>query len=105
MKKVVFEGDTLQRIRTFPEAAKQRAAYEIERIQRDKEPENWEPFSSVGQGVREISIHVNGHFRVMYNAHIDNRVHILHAYEKTSQKTRQTDIALAKHSFESILEG
>jgi len=105
MRKIVFEGDTLQRIRSFPEAAKQRAAYEIERIQRDKEPENWESFATVGQGVREIRIQVNGHFRVMYNAHIDNKVHILHAYEKTSQKTRQTDIAQAKHSLKSILEG
>lgn len=33
MKSVVFEGGTLQRIRSFPDAAKQRAGYEIDRVQ------------------------------------------------------------------------
>jgi len=104
MKKVLFEGDTLLRIRTFPEAAKQRAAYEIERVQLDKEPENEEPFSVVGQGVREIRIQINGHYRVMYNVQIDNNVHILHTYEKTSQKTRLTDIDLARSNLKKLME-
>jgi len=105
MKKIVFEGDTLMRLRSFPEAAKQRAAYEIDRVLSDKEPESWESFPNVGQGVRGIRIQVNGHYRVLYIDKVDNRVHVLHAYEKKSQKTRQTDIDLAKPRLKSVLEG
>jgi phage-related protein len=105
MKILVFEGDTLLRFRAFPEVAKQRAAYEIDRVLHDFEPENWEPFPTVGRGVRAIRIEVNGHYRVLYIEKPDNKVHILHAYEKKSLKTRQTDIDLAKPILESLLEG
>lgn len=105
MKTIVFEGDTLMRIRSFPEAAKQRAAYEIDRVLSNRDPENWEPFSNVGQGVKGIRVQVNGHFRVLYIDKVNNKVHILHAYEKKSQKTRQMDIDLAKPRLKSVLEG
>lgn len=105
MKTIVFEGDTLMRIRSFPEAAKQRAGYEIDRVMSDQEPENWEHFNNVGQGVKGISVQANGHFRVLYIDNLENKVHILHAYEKKSQKTRQTDIDLAKPRLKSALEG
>lgn len=103
MRNVVFEGDTLLRIRSFPEAAKQRAGYEIDRVQRDKEPDSWKPFSTVGQGVREIRIQINGQYRVLYIAKFDNKVHILHAFEKKSQKTKQADIDLAKHRLKNLV--
>lgn len=103
MKKVAFEGDTLLRIRSFPEAAKQRAGYEIDRVLRNKEPENWKPFSTIGQGVREICIHVNGHYRVLYIEKFDNKVHILHAFEKKTQKTRQADIELARSGLKKLI--
>jgi len=32
IKKVVFEGDSLEVIRAFPDRARQRAGYEIDRI-------------------------------------------------------------------------
>lgn len=104
MKNIVFEGDTLERIRSFPEPAKQRAAYEIDRVLHSKEPDNWEAFPSVGQGVRGIKIQIGGHFRVLYIEKMNNKVHILHAYEKKSQKTRQMDIDLAKPRLKKLLE-
>ena len=58
MRTVVFEGDTLDVIRRLPDAARHRVVYEIDRVQRDKEPENWKPISAIGQGVREIRIQV-----------------------------------------------
>lgn len=105
MKKVIFEGDALLRIRSFPEAAKQRAGYEINRVQQDKEPENCKPFSTIGQGVREICIHVNGHYRVLYVETSDHKVHVLHVFEKKTQKTRQADIDLARSGLKNLSEG
>lgn len=84
------------RIHSFPEAAKQRAGYEIDRVQRDKEPENWKPFSTIGQGVRKIRIQVNGQYRILYIEKSDNKVHILHAFEKKSQKTNRQILILQR---------
>lgn len=64
MRKVIFEGDTLSVIRELPSIAKQRAGYEIDRVQQDKDPENGKPFPSIGKGVREIRIQVGRQFRV-----------------------------------------
>ncbi len=56
MRREVFEGDTREVIRNSPDDARLRTGYEIDLVQRDKEPENWKPFPSVGQGVREIRV-------------------------------------------------
>ena len=64
MRKVVFEGDALSIIRELPGIAKQRAG-EIDRVQQDKDPENWKPFPSIGKGVREIRIQVGRQFRII----------------------------------------
>jgi phage-related protein len=103
MKKVVFEGDTLALIRQLPDIAKQRAGYEIDRAQRNKEPENWKPFPSIGQGVREIRIQVDREFRIIYVAKFGDSVHVLHVFEKKSQKTRRADIELAKSRLKTVI--
>ena len=66
MKIVVFEGNTLETLRQFPDNARLRAGYEIDRVQRGMEPENWKPFPSVGKGVRKIRVQIGKQFRVMY---------------------------------------
>lgn len=103
MRKVVFEGNTLDLVRALPDVAKQRAGHELDRVQRDQEPENWKPFASVGPGVREIRIQVSGQFRVLYIAKFENRVHILHVFEKKTQKTRQSDIEIAKSRLKEVI--
>jgi len=59
IKKVIFEGNTLETIRQLPNDARHRTGYEIDCVQRDKEPDNWKPFPAIGQGVREIRIPVD----------------------------------------------
>jgi phage-related protein len=103
MRRVVFEADTLARLREFPETARQRAGYEIDRIQRNLEAENWKAIPTIGQGVREIRIQVGRQFRVFYIAKFPDRVHVLHVFEKKSQQTRQSDIALAKSRLQEVI--
>ncbi len=103
MRTVVFEGDTLEVIRNLPDNARLRTGYEIDLVQRDKEPENWKPFPSVGQGVREIRVQVDRQFRVMYLVKFENKVHVLHVFEKKTQKTRNTDIKIAKSRLKAVI--
>ena len=102
IRKVVFEGNVLTVLRDFPDNARRRAGYEIDRVQRGMEPLNWKPFSSIGAGVREIRIQIGMQYRVVYVVKFDDKVHVLHAFQKKTQKTAASDIELAKKRFLKI---
>jgi phage-related protein len=68
------------------------------------EPSDWKPMTTVGRGVREIRIHYEGQYRVIYVARIDDAVHILHAFQKKTQKTRKQDIEFARRRLKEINE-
>ncbi len=51
---------------------------------------------TVGDGVRELRItDPSGAFRIIYLARLADRVLVLHAFRKTSQKTQKADLDLA----------
>lgn len=104
MKTISFEGHTLDTLRDFPDDARQRAGYELDRVQRGLDPENWKPFSSVGQGVREIRIQVGTQYRVMYVTKFADKVHVLHAFQKKTQKTAKSDIDYAKKVLKDVIQ-
>jgi phage-related protein len=63
MKPVAFLGDSLEAIRAFPAGARREAGFQIERVQRGLDPDDWKPMSSIGPGVREIRVKdVSVHF-------------------------------------------
>lgn len=62
MKSITWCGDSLQRIREFPDEARQEAGHQLRRVQRGREPEDWKPMTTVGSGVQEIRIHKDGEF-------------------------------------------
>ena len=97
MRKVIFEGDSLEIIRRFPSIARQRCGYEIDRIQRNLKPLNWKPFRTVGQGVCEVRVRVGNQYRILYIVSFEDQLHVLHAFEKKTQRTRSSDIKIAKH--------
>lgn len=51
---------------------------------------------SVGPGVNEIRIHTHEEHRVMYVAKFEEAIYVLHAFEKKSRQTRDTDLTLAR---------
>ena len=51
---------------------------------------------SVGRGVREIKISEGGQFRVLYLTRRGEDIIVLHAFEKKTQRTAKSDIALGK---------
>ncbi|MES9862822.1 MAG: type II toxin-antitoxin system RelE/ParE family toxin [Candidatus Thiodiazotropha sp. LLP2] len=52
--------------------------------------------SSIGPGVREIRIHVDGEFRAIYIAKYEEAIYMLHTFKKKTQKTSKRDIDIAK---------
>ena len=96
MKAVVFLGDSLSRLREFPESARATAGFQLHQLQRGLDPDDWKPMGTIGPGVSEIRIReASGAFRVIYLAKLEDRVLVLHAFQKKTQKTAQKDIDLA----------
>jgi phage-related protein len=66
-------------------------------------PIDWKPMPIIGKSVKEIRIRNNGQFRVVYLAEAKTAVHVLHAFQKKSRKTRKHDIDRAKLALRDAL--
>jgi phage-related protein len=68
----------------------------LHKVQQGLEPSDWKPMPTVGSGVREIRIREeSGAFRVLYIAHIEEAVFVLHAFQNKTQATPKRDLDLA----------
>ena len=100
IKPVEFLGDSLDRLREFPDDAKQDAGYQLDRVQNGLQPDDFNPMPTIGKGVEEIRVRDdNGTFRVIYTARLADAVYVLHAFQKKTQATSKRDIDLAKQRF------
>ena len=54
MKPVQFLGDSLKRLREFPEDARQDAGYQLEKVQRGEQPDDFKPMPAIGKGWRNF---------------------------------------------------
>ena len=96
MRPVTFHGDSLDRLRDFPDDARQQAGHELYQVQKGAEPTDWKPMPTVGMGVREIRVgDASGAYRVIYIAALPDAIHVLHAFQKKARKTAQRDLDLA----------
>ena len=103
-KPVEFRGSALDDLRAFPVSARRAAGYQIDLVQRGEDPDDWKPMRTVGSGVREIRVKADdGAFRVIYVAKFARAIHVLHCFQKKSQKTNLLDIALAQKRYREIL--
>lgn len=106
MKPVVFLGSSLDDLRAFPEQARHDSGFQLERVQRGLEPDDWKPMQTIGPGVREIRVRdASGAFRVIYVAAFAEAVYVLHAFAKKTQRTTQHDIALAQRRLRELKRG
>lgn len=104
-KTIYWVGTSYDDLRSFPVSAKQEAGYQLHRVQNGLEPEDWKPFPDIGSGVKEIRIKENdGIFRIIYVAKFMNRIYVLHAFQKKSQKTRKQDIDIAKVRYSAVVQ-
>ena len=84
-------------------SVRREAGYQIDLVQRGRDPDDWKPISTIGGGVREIRIRdSNGAFRVIYVATFADAIYILHCFQKKTQKTLQIDIDLAAKRYRDI---
>lgn len=106
MKPVVFLGDSLDRLRAFPERARRNSGYQLDRVQRGLDPDDWKPMATIGSGVREIRVKdTSGAYRVVFVANLADAVYVLHAFQKKTQRTPARDLLLAQARFKELKHG
>lgn len=102
LKPLYFVGSALEDLRALARAPRREAGYQLDRVQYGLEPSDWKPLTAVGRGVREIRIHHEGQYRVIYVTKINDAVYVLHAFQKKTQKTRKQDIDIAGRRLKEI---
>ena len=103
MKPVRFLGDSLKCLRDFPEDAKQDAGYQLDKVQRGEQPDDFKPMPSIGRGVEEIRVwNDRGTYRIIYTARLSDAVYVLHAFQKKTRATGKREIDLAKERFAEL---
>ena len=61
--------------------------------------------ATIGAGVQEIRVRSeDGAFRVIYVAKLGDAVYVLHCFQKKSQGTSKTDLALAVRRHKKLIE-
>ena len=106
MKPVVFAGDSLKRLREFPEDVRQDAGYQLDKVQRGQTPDDCRPMPSIGKGVEEIRIwDDSGTYRVIYTARLRDAVYVLHAFHKKTQATSKRDVDIARQRLAQVMKG
>ena len=84
---LILLGTSRRALRAFPDLPRRLAGFQLRRVQQGVDPADWKPMPSVGPGVREIRIHVDGAHRVFYVATRGEAIYVLHAFEKKTRKT------------------
>ena len=103
MKLLRFLGDSLKSLREFPEDARHDAGYQLDRVQRGEQPDDFKPMPTIGKGVEEIRVRDDtGAYRVIYTARLADAIYVLHAFQKKTQATSKRDIELARQRFAQL---
>jgi phage-related protein len=96
VKPIAFLGGSLDDLRGFPGDARRDAGYQLDRVQRGLDPDDWRPMPLIGAGVREVRVRERaGAFRVIYVASFADAVYVLHAFQKKTRQTAKRDVDLA----------
>jgi phage-related protein len=73
-------------------------------VQTGQIPAHWKPLTTIGTGVMELKIRINGEYRVIYVAKFTEAIYVLHVFAKKTPKTSQTDLELAKTRYQQLLK-
>jgi phage-related protein len=106
MKAIRFMGNSLECLREFPDDARQDAGYQLDQVQRGKQPSDFKPMPTVGKGVEELRVWDDaGTYRVIYLARLKDAVIVLHAFQKKTRATSKQDIDIAKSRRAELMRG
>jgi phage-related protein len=103
MTEIVWPGNSLEIVRGYRVAIRRAIGSELRLLQTEDKPVHARPLKTVGRDVWELKIsEQTGQFRVIYVIRRRDRIYVLHAFQKKTQRTPQKDIDLARARFKEI---
>ena len=106
MKPICFLGNSLELLRNFPEDARQDVGYQLDQVQRGRQPSDFKSMPTVGKGVEELRVwDERGTYRVIYIARLEEAVYVRHAFQKKTQATSKHDVEVAKNRYAELMRG
>ena len=104
MRPIVWVGSSKDDLRRFPASARSQSGFQLDKVQRGEDPDDWKPMPTIGPGVREIRIReAAGAFRVIYVAQIGHTLHVLHCFQKKTERTSLKDLQLARQRLREVM--
>ncbi|MBD2131976.1 type II toxin-antitoxin system RelE/ParE family toxin [Sphaerospermopsis sp. FACHB-1094] len=107
LRPLIWMGDSLKNIRSFPEEVRSSIGYSLQLIQAGETPMDAKPFKGLGSGVYEIvKRYDTDTYRCVYAVKIGNNIYVLHAFQKKSKqgiKTPQSDVDLIKQRYKDAV--
>lgn len=108
IKPVVWLGDSLRTVRTFPSGVQDEVGYALYLAQRGEKHISAKPLKGLGPGVLEVVSDQRGDtFRAVYTVRLSDRVFVLHAFQKKSKRgiaTSDRDVDLIKRRLKLAVE-
>jgi len=103
IKPLKFVGSSQDDLRKMPAPVRHALGIELLTVQYGGQPSDGKPMQTVGAGAYEIRYRdMTGAFRVIYVAKLAEAVYVLHAFQKKTQQTARSDIALARKRYALI---
>ena len=108
LKAVVWLGDSLRELKTFPAVVQDEMGYAIYLAQCGQKHVAAKPLKGLGSGVLEVlSDHRGDTFRSVYTVRFADRVFVLHAFQKKSKSgiaTPKADIEVIRQRLKQAVE-
>ncbi len=100
---VIWEGDSRETLKAFPEDVKQNLGFELWRLQQGERPRDFRPLPSIGTGVFELRDQdERAWYRVVYLSRINDVIYVLHCFEKKSREIAGKDFEKAKQRLKAV---
>src|SRR6476660_10083816 len=107
-KPVVWLGDSLGTLRACPQDVHDEVGYALYLAQIGGKYEGTKPLKGLGAGVLEVIANHQGYrYRAVYTVRFDDRVYVLHVFQKKSKKgvaTPQSEIDLVRRRLKRAAE-
>jgi phage-related protein len=103
-----WEGSAKRDFKRFPAAVQKDMGVALFVVQLGATPPSAKPWRGLGPGVFElIEDHRGDTYRAVYTVRIEDRVHVLHAFQKKSKtgiKTPKADIDLIERRLKAVMK-
>ena len=108
MQEVIWLGDSLENVRSFPKAVRRTIGEALRFAQREGKHPKAKPLRGIGVGVLEVVARYDTDtYRAVYTVRIGKRIYVLHAFQKKSTrgtKTPKKEIDLIKRRLQMAQE-